>query len=457
MAHEIVMPQLGLSMDSGQIITWLKKDGDQIKPGDLLLEVESDKSTVEVEAVESGILHIIRGPDDGSIAVGVVIAYLLTEGEQPPEIEAGETAKPIETPSPLPQSDAPGESKAVPQQTNGRRLPSTPAARRRAKELGVDWRLATPTGPGNAVRERDVILLASTLEEPSRPPAPAIQRAPLAQRLAEATGVNLVDLARRYPDRRIERQDVEAYIRERLQMAASGTPAPAPASAPRREKLGRLRKIIADRMAHSSRTYAPVTLTTEVDATALVEVRNGFKADQQTTIVPGYNTLLARLIAKALQEHPDVNASLEEDEIVYWNTVNVGVAVDTDRGLVVPVFRDVQVKTINQLAAEMDDLLPRAKEGKALPDELTSSTFTITNLGVYDIDGFTPIINYPETAVLGVGRLVDKWVVLDGQPAIRTMLTLSLTFDHRLVDGAPAARFLQRIKQLIEQPYLWMV
>ncbi|MFN2224582.1 MAG: 2-oxo acid dehydrogenase subunit E2, partial [Candidatus Promineifilaceae bacterium] len=136
---------------------------------------------------------------------------------------------------------------------------------------------------------------------------------------------------------------------------------------------------------------------------------------------------------------------------------NIGVAVDTERGLVVPVIRDIPAKSVGELAEEMSELLPRAKAGKALPDELTGGTFTITNLGAYEIDAFTPIINPPECAVLGVGRLVDRYVVLDGQPAIRTMMALSLTFDHRLVDGAPAARFLQRIKQLIERPYLWLV
>jgi pyruvate dehydrogenase E2 component (dihydrolipoamide acetyltransferase) len=173
--------------------------------------------------------------------------------------------------------------------------------------------------------------------------------------------------------------------------------------------------------------------------------------------VPSYNVLIAKLVAAALMEHPHLNASLDGDELVYWNTVNIGIAVDTERGLVVPVVPDVQEKSIRQLAPAVNDLLSRAADGKALPDELTGGTFTITNLGYLDIDAFTPIINPPECAVLGVGRLLEKMVVVDGEPAIRTMVALSLTFDHRLVDGAPAARFLQRVKQYIEQPYLWLV
>jgi pyruvate dehydrogenase E2 component (dihydrolipoamide acetyltransferase) len=197
-------------------------------------------------------------------------------------------------------------------------------------------------------------------------------------------------------------------------------------------------------------------LATKVDATELVELREAIKKDRPERIPPSYNVLLAALVARALVDHPRLNASLRDDEIVFHETVNIGIAVDTERGLVVPVLCDVQTKSLPVLAEETDQLLTRAAQGKALPDELAGGTFTITNLGVYDIDAFTPIINLPECAVLGVGRLVPELILIDGQPANRTMLTLSLTFDHRLVDGAPAARFLQRVKQFVEQPYLWL-
>lgn len=472
MAIEVVMPQLGLSMDSGQIIGWLKSSGDRVEPGDLLLEVESDKASVEVESVESGILHIIRGPEHGSVQVGDVIAYILAEGEKPPEIEVGEIIAPGEIPGLAPETGFSTEpemsridrSVVVAFKSDGRRPPSSPAARRRAKELGVDWRYAIPTGPENVILERDVIALASTDSGGPGPQLGAkveIQISPLALRLAESTGVSIEELAEHYPDRRIEREEVEQHIRGIIQRSKSLSglpPQPYTEKTPiRREKVGRLRQIIAERMTHSARTYAPVTLTTEGDATELVGIRGGLKADPHTDVVPSYNALIARLVAKVLLEFPDVNASLEGDEIIYWNTINIGIAVDTERGLVVPVIRDAHLKNAREIESELATLLPRVKEGKAMPDELSGSTFTITNLGIYDIDGFTPIINPPESAVLGVGRLVDKWIVVNGEPEIRTMLSLSLTFDHRLVDGAPAARCLQRIKQSIEKPYLWLV
>jgi pyruvate dehydrogenase E2 component (dihydrolipoamide acetyltransferase) len=214
-----------------------------------------------------------------------------------------------------------------------------------------------------------------------------------------------------------------------------------------------------------------VTLTTKSDATELVRLRATLKqkaalaADGDTAApgrsviqpVPSYNILIAALTSRALVEHPFLNATLDGEEVIIWEIVNMGLAVDTPRGLVVPVLRDVAAKALAELAAEAEELLPRAAAGKARPDELSGGTFTITNLGAQDIDFFTPIINPPQCAVLGVGRLNKEWVVLDDdQPAARTMLPLSLTFDHRLVDGAPAARFLQRVKQFVEQPYLWL-
>jgi pyruvate dehydrogenase E2 component (dihydrolipoamide acetyltransferase) len=466
MAHEVVMPQLGLSMDSGEIIRWLKQPGDPVHPGELLLEVESDKSTVEVEAVEEGILHIVHGPGDGPIAVGEVIAYLLAEGELPP---AG--ASPVPAALPVTETFTPAivtvAARTVPAAAawpRPNRPPSSPAARRRAGELGVDWRRAAPTGRGGRIKERDVVALAAaTAQQPV-----AVSISPVARRMAESAGLSLDALARQHPGRRLERADVEEAIRQKVS-AVPSAPAPAPVSWPapspaadhrapgQRKPASSLRRLIAERMAHSAHTTAPVTLTTEADATELVKIREGLKADPGTEVPPSYNALFAALTARALVEHPYMNATLDGADVVTWGTVNLGIAVDTERGLVVPVLRDVQTRPVRALAQEMGDLLGRASQGKALPDELTGGTFTLTNLGAYDIDAFTPIINPPECAVLGIGRLVQKVVAVDGQPAVRTMVALSLTFDHRLVDGAPAARFLKRVKQFVEQPYLWLV
>ena len=468
MAIEVVMPQLGLSMDSGRIVEWIKNTGDRVEPGDLLLAIESDKSTVDVETVESGILHIVLEKEAGDIPVGEIIAYLLAEGEAPPHKGASFGSIPaidlVPTTANVLADNAPVTPTLTQEGRTGDgpghwlrpgRPPASPAARRRAAELGIDWRQAIGTGPAGRIKERDVILLAD--RQPASPAAelPAVNITPVAERLARSVGLDLTALARRFPNQRLGRDEVETAIRESISQAH---PAPLGTERPaRREPMGRVRALIAERMAFSSQTSAPVTLTTEANATELVRIREAIKNDPQAERIPSYNALLAKLTARALAEHPALNTSLDGDEIVYWDTINIGTAVDTDQGLVVPVIRGIQSKSVQMISQEMAELLPRAKAGKALPDELTGGTFTITNLGLYEIDAFTPIINSPECAVLGVGRLVEKFVVVDGQPQIRTMMVLSLTFDHRLVDGGPAARFLQRVKQLVELPYLWLV
>lgn len=228
-----------------------------------------------------------------------------------------------------------------------------------------------------------------------------------------------------------------------------------------------VRAIIAERMATSVHTTARVTLVTEVDATEFVALRERLKGKvaEAWGFAPGYNDLLARIVAVALRKFPYMNARLAPstgsgqgpDAIELLARVNLGMAVDTERGLLVPVIRDVDKKNLRELGTEFRALVERARAGRALPDDLTGGTFTITNLGMYDIDAFTPVINLPEVAILGVGRIAPKWVYSPASPTapvLRQMMTLSLVFDHRLVDGAPAARFLQYIKNLIEEPFL---
>jgi pyruvate dehydrogenase E2 component (dihydrolipoamide acetyltransferase) len=220
-----------------------------------------------------------------------------------------------------------------------------------------------------------------------------------------------------------------------------------------------VRGIIADRMGASVHTTARVTLVSEVDATEFVAMRERLKAkvSEAWGFAPGYNDLLALIVAKALRKFPYMNARLAPDAIELLAHVNLGMAVDTERGLLVPVVRDADTKSLQQFGAEFRALVDRARKGRSLPDDISGGTFTITNLGMHEIDAFTPVINLPEAAILGVGRIAPKWVFRPespNAPVLRQMLTLSLVFDHRIIDGAPAARFLQFIKGLIEEPYL---
>jgi pyruvate dehydrogenase E2 component (dihydrolipoamide acetyltransferase) len=442
MAIEIVMPKLGWTMEEGVLDEWIKQDGDQVEPGDIVFTVESDKALQEIEAFDSGILHIPSDspPPGSTIKIGVLLAYILEPGEQPPLGRA--SAEPIIESSPAVTETNTLSTPSV--RRNGRQPAISPRARRVAAELGVDWTILQGSGSTGRIVERDVRAAA---QQPT-PPA-AVELTPVARRAAQELGVDLNQLAAQFPGKRITREDVEA--------AAHRAPADAPAAA-QRAPISNVRRIIGERMATSAQTTAAVTLTTEADATELVHLRQQLKTDVGRA-VPSYNDLLTKLAAHALLEHSQLNARFDGDDIVQHSAVHIGLAVDTERGLLVPVIHDVPDKSLRTVAAESADLIERARAGTLRPDELGGSTFSITNLGMYQIDAFTPIINLPECAILGIGRIVPKQVVIDvvnERVAIRHMLYLSLTFDHRLVDGAPAARFLQRVKHLIEQPYLWL-
>jgi pyruvate dehydrogenase E2 component (dihydrolipoamide acetyltransferase) len=283
--------------------------------------------------------------------------------------------------------------------------------------------------------------------------------------MAEEASLDWRTLAGSGPRGQITREDVERALKVERESGREGTretaPTPplplSPALAPGEPleiiPLSGVRAVIAGRMAASHSQTAAVTLTAEADATALVELRRQLAADG---VAVSYNDLFLFVLAKALTEHPRLNAWLEEDTIKVWPQIDIGLAVDTDRGLLVPVVRDVGHKGLAQLAAETAVLAARARAGKCTPDELTGSTFTLTNLGMFGVDAFTPIINLPECAILGVGRIKPRPAIVNGQVVERQLVWLSLTFDHRLVDGGPAARFLQRVVQLVEKPHLLM-
>ena len=460
MAIEIVMPRLGWTMEEGTLVEWIKKDGDTVQPGEIMFVIESDKALNEVESFEAGIFRIPPNSDvlGKTLPVGTVLAYVAQPGEVLPFEQASSAAPAVSSQTGVVASSAPVQTAPVAQVSttqslNGSSLPNiSPRARRVAHELGIEWAVLKGSGRTGRIVERDVRAAAV-----SAPQTAAAQVSPVAKRAAEELGVDIHQLAAQMPGQRITREHVE-----RAAQPAVSTSTPQPTTAETRTPMPRVRQVIAERMSASAQTTAPVTLTTEVDATELVKVRQGLKAAGKgdTRPVPSYNDLLAKLVAEVLRDHPQLNARIEGDEIVTSGSVNVGFAVDAERGLLVPVVRDVSAKSIRQIAAEGAALVDRARNNTLRSDDLSGGTFTITNLGMYDIDAFTPIINLPQCAILGVGRIVPKQVVVDAEAerlAIRHMMFLSLTFDHRLVDGAPAARFLKQVKQFIEQPYLWLV
>jgi pyruvate dehydrogenase E2 component (dihydrolipoamide acetyltransferase) len=446
MAEEFFIPKLGQTVEEVTLIKWLVEDGSKVDQGQDILEVETDKAVFPVEANASGYLHIGPYKEGDVVPVLAVVAIIGTpedkfevKAERVTEVEKVEAAGTTEAVTPV-------ETPAWETQEDGR-IFASPRARKLAGEKGVDLAQVTPTGGGGVrVAERDVLAYLRL-----RPKA-----TPVAEKMAAEAGLDLHQVTGTGPGGKITRTDVERVLQ------ALRAPPPAPpipeAEILERVPLKGVRGIIAERMATSVHTTARVTLMMDVDATEFVDMRERLKArvTEEWGFAPGYNDLLAKVVATALRKFPYMNARLTEDAIEYLAPINMGMAVDTERGLLVPVIRDADKKSLRQFGTEFRELAGRTRDSRALPDDLTGGTFTITNLGGYDVDAFTPVINLPEAAILGVGRITPKPVVRDGEVVVRHMWTLCLVFDHRLVDGAPAARFLQYIKDLIEEPYLWL-
>ncbi|HUW08209.1 MAG TPA: dihydrolipoamide acetyltransferase family protein, partial [Anaerolineae bacterium] len=430
MVTEIILPKLGQTMEDGAIVEWLKQEGDEIKRGDVLFTVESDKATLEVEASARGFLRKILVPAGKTVTVLSAVALMTKTADE--DIDAGAvagavgqgeeaTATAAEMEPTMPETELP-ESGAA----DRGRIFASPRARKAAGAEGINLALLAGTGPEGRIVERDVLAYLEA--------APKIT--PVARRLAEQAGLDPRALTGSGGGGRITKEDVEAALTR--QQAIAAPPALIPIVRPAEAAaegdavpMSGVRAVIARRMAESHQTTAPVTLTTEVDATEFVVARQRLKEKLagELGFNVGYNDLLIKLVAKGLRELPYMNSRLQGESILQLSDVHVALAVDTDRGLLVPVIRAADRKGLRECARELREVVERARDGKALPDELTGSTFTITNLGMHEIDAFTPIINLPEAAILGVGRIKPQPAVFNGEIAIRQMMWLSLTFD----------------------------
>ena len=418
MASEVRLPRLGWSMEEGKFVGWLKADGDRVVAGEPLFELEGEKALQEVESLDAGVLRICpNGPQEGDVVqVGALLAYLVGEGESAPLTAGGVHIATAEPP------------------------PAAPSVRRLAREVGVPLQAIAGSGPGGRILASDVVVPESVVFRSAKDRPFAERKAtiasPRAKRIARELGVDWT---------RLTGSGTNGRVRERDVRAASTTGL-------RSIPITSRRRTIAQRMVASLQQTAPVTLTRRVDATALVVARNRYKAEH-AAIVPAYTDLIAKCVAQALCEHPLLGGRWAEDRIEYprEDGMHIGIAVDTEDGLLVPVMRDVARRTIPELAAEFRSLVERARTGQLKANQMQGAVFTITSLGSFGVEAFTPIINLPETAILGIGAIRKELIVLDnGSFAARDQLTLSLTFDHRVIDGAPAARFLQCLAEALQ-------
>ncbi|MGD9363664.1 MAG: dihydrolipoamide acetyltransferase family protein [Desulfobacterales bacterium] len=440
MALNVTMPKWGLTMKEGTISKWYKSEGETIQKGEPFFEVETEKITNVVEATADGILFQIVVSAGSTVPVGTIVAIMAEPGEKPERIEGLQTGEVIEetassTGEPGPTaSEKPSAKKFV---------PASPAARRVAKELGVDLTEVTGTGPKGRVIEADVIGYHE-----QGPPTPKVT--PLAAEMMRQTGLDAATIQGTGEGGKITKEDVERALAGQQ---------PAEAALPVKSiPFTGMRKSIAENMHASLHTTAQLTTFTEVDVTEMIRfrdsVREEYKKDETVRI--SYNDIIILATARALKQYPIMNSTLIGEEIILHDSVDMGIAVALPEGLIVPVLRDADKMGLLQIAAGARKLARKAREGTLTVDEVTGGTFTISNVSMFQVDGVTPILKPPETGILGVGRVKEKPAVYSGEITIRSMMFLNLTFDHQVVDGAPAAEFLQTLARYLENPYLIM-
>lgn len=464
MAIEIVVPRLGWSMEEGTFGQWLKQDGQHVRAGEMLFVLEGEKAAQDIESFDSGILRILpTAPRAGeTVRVGQLLGYLVTEGEPAP-FDSDPVPPPIAAPS---TASAPSPI-ATPQ--------AGPAARRRAREFGsspvasigaaaaaVTSGAATSAAVTSAaVVSAEVISGVMATDDLSRPAAvagavagPAARRtsSPRARRLASELGVDWSAVRGTGRSGRVRERDVRGAASGLAERRADGQPFQI-------KPHSKVRRTIADRMQAAFREAAPVTLSTQADATNLVNLRAQFKVAAASTgdLVPTYGDVIIKLAGVALQPHPLLMAQWRPEGLFFPPDINIAFAVDTEHGLFAPVLRGVPGLSLRQITAQSRRLEQLARDQQLSNDDLQGATFTVSNLGNFGVDVFTPIISVPQCAVLGIGRIRREPAVVGDEILPRHRVALSLSFDHRIVDGAPAARFLDSLRQTLENPSPWLV
>ena len=409
MAFEVLMPQLGLTMEEGTVSQWVKHEGDTVKTGDVLLEITTDKLTNEVTSEHDGVLLKIVAQEGEDVPVKGLLCYVGQPGEA---VGGAPAASPAAAPTPAAAAVPAAAPMAA--AASGARVRISPLARKTAAKLGVDVTKLTGTGPSGRIRQQDVLAAASAPQAvPAAAPAAAAAPSPTAKPVSK-TGLELME------------GDTVT-------------------------KLAGMRKVVAQRMLQSHTEIPPVTQNTKVDVTELMKFRKMLMAETGNKY--SVNDLILKATAKCLRQHPEVLVSLDGDQIIQRAHVNLGMAVALDAGLIVPVIRDADRLGLDALSAAAKDLASRAKNNKLTPDEYKGSTFSVSNLGMFGIETFTPIVNQPDAAILGVCAVQDELVMDDeGNISKHQVMRLSFTYDHRLIDGAVAAKFVMALRDLLEKP-----
>ncbi len=440
MAEKVIMPKQGLQMTEGTITQWLVKEGGKCVEGEPLFEMETDKLTITMDAPASGTLLKIVKEEGQTVPITEMIAVIGEPGEDISAMvaEAGGSAvaapaAPAAAPVAAVQA-APVVSKAA--ASDGSKKFSTPRARMRAEEKGVDVADVPASGPDNLVIERDVLAFEG---------APAAKATPLAKKVAQMEGVALDGIAGSGSRGKITKEDIMAAVAQRGGAAAQRGEHILP--------MKGMRKVIADRMQESLRVHAQLTHTVRADMTNAAALREAYKkADKKVS----YNDIVLKAVSQALLDFPMMNAMITDEGILVRDYVNLGMAVAVDNGLIVPNIKNADLMKLEELGFMAKELAGKAKDNTLTLEEMSGGTFTVSNLGMFGLDEFTAIINTPESGILALGAITKTPVVVGDEIVIRPIMSMTLTYDHRIVDGAPAAQFLGRVKQYVEEPTLML-
>lgn len=425
------MPALGMAQESGKIIEWLKSEGDAVVKGEPLISIETDKVNVEIEATASGILSGISAYNGDDVPVGNIIAWIATPGEAIPET-ANIVAVPLTTPE-MPRRSGNGQYPQAPAPV------LTPVAARVAAAHNIDPQ--TLRSDGNRVQKADVLSYVERQRTKASTLSPA---SPKARRMAQEHGLDIRAMRGSGLDGAVLTQDVmKAITATRIKSQ------PEVIEVASRPQLSPMWRVMADRITQSWREIPHFHLVRDVDAAALM---GWYRSLQGLTPKVTYTDLLAKVVALALVQHPRLNASWQNDRIVYHEHVGIGLAVAVEDGLLVPVIRDANSLPLHEIAARRQAIISRAASGTLTVDDMQGGTFTISNLGMYGVDSFNAIINPPNSAILAIGRIADRIVPIGSVPAVRPMMTLNVACDHRVIDGARAAEFLATLTRFIENP-----
>ncbi len=452
MATEMILPVLGMAQDTGKIVQWLKAEGQPVKKGEPVVEVETDKATVELEAPADGVLANVTATEGEEVPVGQVIATILAPGEALPK-----QTTPISTTSRA-QVETPAGEPVTPaaQSASKPGAAASPLASRIAAEYNVNLQAITPTG--RRIQKADVLSYLQNQEkaEPVPDTARLLAASPKARRLAAEQGKDLAAIAGTGPRGAVLAADVlTAPIQAGNGQAVApptGEKTMSPAGAPTGEAISTIWRIMAERTTQSWTSVPHIFLMREVNASRLIAWREQLLKRPSAFEKVTYTDLLVKVVAAALRKHPRINATWRAGTISLNDEVNVGLAAATEDGLVVPVIHLADTLSISEIAKRRAELVTRAQAGKLRPQDIEGGTFTISNLGMYGIDAFTAIVNAPQAAILAVSRMADRVVAVGGQAVVQPMIVFSLSCDHRVIDGARGAQFLATLAELIEEP-----